>query len=69
MSYSCPERKKIIKNLKESTKINDSSVVKKNSGEIYGSVDWPSIQDAVVKSVMCLVVASAKVKETPGCFC
>ena len=70
LSFSCPKRKFIVKEILNG-RANDSkksyASVCQTSG-IQPPINYDIIHDSVVKSVMCLLVAGAKEKESPGSF-
>ena len=77
MSFSCSKRKAIVKNQRSNSSTGTSQnyaeavKVRPISGHVpapTGNLDYTSIQDSIVKSVMCMIVASVKERESPGCF-
>ena len=70
LSFSCPKRKFIVKEIL-SGRANDGkksyASVCQTSG-IQPPINYDIIHDSIVKSVMCLLVAGAKEKESPGSF-
>jgi len=72
LSFSCSRRKEIVDRLREAEK---SRVFNSPTGgnpwlapASLPEKNWSTIQDSVVKSIMCLVVSSAKERDEPGCF-
>jgi len=71
MAYSCPKRKEIIARLKEDK--TSSHFVSDNKSawpslNPTGPVNWSPINECVSLSMMCIIMASAKDKESPGSF-
>jgi len=69
VSYSCPERKRAVSEIKQG-KIDGNAISGRVKVSSYSteSVDCGSSNDAVVKSILCLVAATAKENEDPGSF-
>lgn len=69
MAFSCPERKAVVRSIKDNATRKDGYLgAVKRTPVTSEAVNWSSVQKDVVTSVMCLIVASAKEKETPGSF-
>lgn len=81
ISYSCPKRKVIVARMRKSKKHpssspgsvasfseSASSACSFNPWQSTSKVNWSSTQESIVLSAVCLLVSSAKEKESPGTF-
>ena len=66
LSYSCPKRKEIVKNKMSPTSY--ASVINPSNPVASEKVNLEKITESITKSILCLIVATEKDKEDPGCF-
>ena len=70
LSLSCQKRKDIVKNIRDQNRVSSNrsyATVSKSPVETP-KVDLIQLNDSITKSVMCLLIASGKEKETNGSF-